>query len=91
MYVRRTLAMTSPSRTMPTPILLALPSNPMDTTIFAIFSNSVAALPKTDQYLPQTKTMCESVAVKMAQPKPHVIAAQWPAHTQQCVCVYAYH
>lgn len=33
MYVRRTFAKTSPSLTMPTPILFALPSNPMAMTI----------------------------------------------------------
>lgn len=34
MYVLRTFEMTSPSLTMPTPILLALPSNPIEITIF---------------------------------------------------------
>lgn len=35
MYVRRMFDKTSPSLTMPTPILLALPSNPMAITIFS--------------------------------------------------------
>lgn len=39
MYVLRTFAMTSPSLVIPTPILLALPSKPIDTTIFGLFQN----------------------------------------------------
>lgn len=34
MYVLRIFAKTSPSRTIPTPILLAEPSNPIEITIF---------------------------------------------------------
>lgn len=36
-YVRRTFARTLPSRTMPTPILLALPSKPIEITIFLLY------------------------------------------------------
>lgn len=43
-YVRRTFALTSPSRVMPTPILLALPSNPIDTTIAVEFKHQTISM-----------------------------------------------
>eukprot|EP00049_Salpingoeca_infusionum_P003263 m.64964 g.64964 ORF g.64964 m.64964 type:complete len:58 (-) comp12037_c0_seq3:27-200(-) len=43
MYVVRSLDKTSPSRTIPTPTLLALPSNPMTTTMVTVTVSCVCS------------------------------------------------